>query len=45
MFVVLQALSWIRLHRRFNRWLLAFLFVAGFVLLAHGCHGDGDHEL
>lgn len=44
MIFALQRLSLNR-PRRVNRWLLFILFVIGFVLLAHGCHGDADHEL
>jgi hypothetical protein len=26
------------------RW-MAFILLAGYLLFAHGCHGDEDHEL
>jgi hypothetical protein len=32
-----QAMSWI--------WITAFLLLCGFLLFAHGCHGDEDTEL
>jgi hypothetical protein len=32
-----KAMSWI--------WITAFLLLCGFLLFAHGCHGDEDTEL
>jgi hypothetical protein len=43
--VLIQKSLFIQPRRRLSWWLLAIVFVVGFVLLAHGCHGDADHEL
>jgi hypothetical protein len=44
MIALLRSVGQVWLRWRLYWWLPAAL-ILGFVLVAHGCHGDEDHEL